>query len=164
VASVTHNILGISPDIPCLILPAPNPLFDIDTAQRTATAVAAAAARSAGGAARGRGDRMSAPLGSSAAASGPAALPHGGGLEGIWRLDLERDVVGWRYVHVAIVQVALPVIMRVGIAAKGPGRVSGLAVDYAEFVPMHDDVFRHDGRAEPVDVAEPAGVEFKAGY
>jgi hypothetical protein len=163
VASVTHNILGISPDVPCLLLPAPNPLFDIASAQRTAAVVASAAARANNSAApRGRGDRMSAPLAAlPGGGGGPAALPHGGGLEGIWRLDLERDVVGWRYVHVAIVQVALPVIVRVSIAAKGPGRVAGLAVDYAEFVPMHDDVFRHDGHVEPVDVTEPAGVEFK---
>ena len=69
-------------------------------------------------------------------------------------------MTGWRYVHVAIAQVASPCIVRVHITARLPGRVAGVAVDYCEFVPLHDDAFRLDPRTEPVDVAEPAGVEF----
>ncbi len=155
VASVAHNVFGISPDVPCLMLPAPNPLFDVAAAQRAAVAISSA------GVSRG-GDRMSAPLSSQAARlAGADASARRSAVRGTWRLDLEAAQTGWRYVHVAIAQVALPCIVRVAItAASGAGKVAGVAIDYAEFVPLHDDAFRLDGATEPVDVQEPAGVQF----
>jgi hypothetical protein len=152
-ASVAHNVLGVSPDVPCLLLPAPNPLFDVATAQAAAHALAESRAG------RSRQDmRMSAPLARQAETAG---LDTGRwGVEGTWRLDLEGHLKGWRYVHVAIVQVASPCIVRVAISARHPGRVFGLAIDYAEFVPLHDDAFRLEAEVAPVDVLEPAGVEY----
>jgi hypothetical protein len=157
VATVAHNVLGTSPDVPCVLLPAPNPLFDVAAAQ------AAAAALSDGAQQRGA-TRMSQPLSSQALLSDHLGGSLGrGGVEGTWRLDHESDLVGWRYVHVAIAQVSLPCIMRVAITARHPGRVTGLAVDYCEFVPLHEDAFRLDSAVEPVDVSEPAGVEYDVG-
>ena len=150
-ASVAHNAMGAAPDVPCLLLPAPNPMFDTQAAQQAAAALVEA---------RSRG-----PLGDTVqnqparASDVPSATLFG--VEGTWRLDLEGHLTGWRYVHVAIAQVGSPCLVKVGISgARHPGTVSGLAIDYVEFVPLHDDAFRLDGAVEPVDVPEPALVDY----
>lgn len=153
VASLAHNALGASPDVPCVLLPAPNALFDTATAQQVASALVEA--RSKGP----LGDRVLQTLAQPSATDVPLSTLFG--VEGTWRLDLEGHLTGWRYVHVAIAQVGSSCLVKVGITgARHPGRITGLAIDYVEFVPLHDDAFRLDGVVEPVDVPEPALVEY----
>lgn len=153
VASVAHSAMGALPDVPCLLLPAPNPMFDTTAAQQAAAAMEEARSRGP------LGDRVSQPLQPARASDVPSATLFG--LEGIWRLDLEGHLTGWRYVHVAIAQVGSPCLVKVGISgARHPGPITGLAIDYVEFVPLHDDAFRLDGAVEPVDVPQPALVEY----
>ena len=37
-----------------------------------------------------------------------------------------------------------------------------MAVDYCEFVPLHDDVFKMETRFEPIDDPQPAKVDISA--
>lgn len=82
--------------------------------------------------------------------------------EGLWRVDLESNVSGWRYVPVCFIQVASQCVVRVTISQRNTAApVTDLALDYAEFVPLHEDVFRvTDPALEPVDTQMPALVQF----
>ena len=71
-------------------------------------------------------------------------------------------MAGWRYVNVAVAHVSRPVLLNVGMWQNTPGSVKNLAVDFCELVPLHDDVFRMETRFDPVDVHEPAAVEYLA--
>lgn len=82
-------------------------------------------------------------------------------MSAIWRLDQEPELTGWRYVNVAVIHVARPVTVNVAMWQHSSGKISNVAVDYCEFVPLHDDVYRMETKFEPVDYSQPALVEYQ---
>ena len=97
-----------------------------------------------------------------------AAMVGGGApqlhVEGLWRLD-EENVPGWRYVPVAFLQLATTCVVRCTMEQRNSrAPVCDVAVDYAEFVALHEDVFRvADPSLDPVNTQVPAAVQFGPG-
>ena len=141
-ATLASNLLTASRSAPALLLPARASLFQPDVGP--------------GGDAVRLAQMLALPV-----AAGVMQAPRLQ-VEGVWRLDLEGELDGWRYVNVALLQLATPCVVCVGIQQKGDsGAVCALAVDYAEFVSLNEDVFRcSSAQMDPVDVEAPARVDF----
>ena len=86
-------------------------------------------------------------------------------VEGLWRLDEEAHLPGWRYVPVCFLQLATTCVVRATMEQRNSrAPVADVAVDYAEFVALHEDVFRiADPSLEPVNSQVPAAVQFGPG-
>jgi hypothetical protein len=83
-------------------------------------------------------------------------------VEGLWRLDEEAQLPGWRYVPVAFLQLATTCVVRCTMEQRNSrAPVCDVAVDYAEMVALHEDVFRvADPNMDPVNTQVPAAVQF----
>ena len=139
------------------LIPASSQLFE--------WATAAAAPREGGAASV----RAAAAVSAAAAALEVAHSSAGAGSAGVdamWRLDLEGELGGWRFVNVALVMLPQTSTVKVGMAEPaGADRsglaVRGLAVDYCEFVALHPDTSRTwDSATDAVDEPEPAMVQY----
>lgn len=148
IAATTHQAILTMPNIPAVLLPAPNRItHGINCSFADMEAVSAL-------------HREELPTVFSRRTRMLANQEPTNRITGTWRLDKESDMTGWRYVNVAVLHVARPVTVNVSMWQKSAGKVSNIAVDYAEFVPLHDDVFRMETKFEPVDHSQPAVVEY----
>lgn len=149
IAGATHQAILTMPDIPAVLLPAPNRLthgLNCSFADMEGIAALHGEELSTVFSRRSRLLQMSDPTNR---------------ISATWRLDQESDLTGWRYVNVSVIHVARPVTVNVSMWQQSAGKISNIAVDYCEFVPLHDDVFRMETKFEPVDYSQPALVEYQ---